>query len=133
MTASDLRAAREALVLRHVVAENAHDLDVVLATFSHPRYEIVPTGAVYDGAAAVSEMLREQWRQLPWLSFEAVAIFHGDSGLVVETRTTGTSPSGRGVDLLSMNLFGFEGEALVLERCYYDRLAMAESLGLTTS
>jgi ketosteroid isomerase-like protein len=130
---ADLHAAREALVLRHVAAENAHDLDAVLATFAHPRYEVVPTGMVYDGAAAVSAMLTEQWRQLPWLSFEAVGLFHGESGLVVETRTRGTSPDGRAVDLPSVNIFGFVGEGLVLERCYYDRRTMAESLGLAPS
>lgn len=57
MTSADMLAAREALVLRHVDAENAHDLDAVLATFAHPRYEIVPTGVVHDGEAAVSRML----------------------------------------------------------------------------
>ena len=32
-------------------SENVHDFDTTIGTFSHPRYEIVPTGDVYDGEA----------------------------------------------------------------------------------
>ena len=86
-------------------------------------------GSEADGEAAVRAMLIEQWRQLPGLSFEAAAIFHGLNGVAVETRTRGTSPLGREVDMLSVNLFGFDGPDLVLERCYFDRMTVAESMG----
>jgi hypothetical protein len=39
-----LRQARQAILDAHSAAESAHDLDGVIATFHHPRYEIVPTG-----------------------------------------------------------------------------------------
>ena len=45
----ELRARREAVVREHMESENRHEFDVTLATFAHPRYEIVPTGDVYDG------------------------------------------------------------------------------------
>jgi hypothetical protein len=133
LAADDLFAAREALVFVHVAAENAHDLDTVMATFTRPRYEIVPTRAVYDGAEAVRAMLREQWEQLPGLVYAAEGIYHGPSGLVVETRTRGTGPDGRPVDMLSVNIFGFEGLDLVLERCYFDRATVAATLGYTST
>ena len=131
MTQRDLEAVREELVLRHVEAENDRDLDAVMATFARPRYEIVPTGAVYDGEAAVRAMLLAQWEEMPTLRFAAEAVFHSSTGLVVETTTTSTGPAsvgprGSGVAMRSMNLFGFEGEDLVLERCYFDRMLFAE-------
>lgn len=133
MVDPDLYAIREAVVLAHVAAENAHDIEAVLATFAHPRYEIVPTGAIHDGAEAVRAMLLAQWAQLPGLRYEAEGIFHNDSGLMVQTRTLGTAPDGRPVDMLTVNLFGFDGTGLVLERCWFDRLTIAEVLGYTAS
>jgi hypothetical protein len=50
----DLRERREQLVREHMESENTHDFDVTLETFEHPRYEIVPTGEVYDGADEVN-------------------------------------------------------------------------------
>jgi hypothetical protein len=45
----DLRERREALVREHMESENRHDFDATLATFQHPRYELIATGDVYDG------------------------------------------------------------------------------------
>lgn len=120
-----LRRIREDLVARHVAAENAHDLEAAMATFTHPRYEIVPTGMVFDGEQAVREMLLQQWADLPMLRYSAKAIYHGDDGLAVETRTTAP---GTPIDMLSINLFGFRGPDLVLERCYFDRMLLAAQL-----
>ncbi|WP_255309268.1 nuclear transport factor 2 family protein [Mycobacterium malmoense] len=123
-----LRRAREELVLRHVAAENARDLEAAMATFTHPRYEIIPTGMVFDGDEAVRAMLLRQWTDLPMLRYAAEAIYHGEDGLVVETRTTAP---GTALDVLSVNLFGFRGPDLVLERCYFDRTLLAEQLEST--
>ncbi|OCB25158.1 hypothetical protein A5674_21855 [Mycobacterium malmoense] len=123
-----LRRAREELVLRHVAAENARDLEAAMATFTHPRYEIIPTGMVFDGDEAVRAMLLRQWTDLPMLRYAAEAIYHGEDGLVVETRTTAP---GTALDVLSVNLFGFRGPDLVLERCYFDRMLLAEQLEST--
>lgn len=126
---AELAAEREALINAHVAAENAHDLDAVMATFAHPRYEIVPTGVVHDGAEAVQAMLLEQWRQLPGLRYEPAGFYHGPDGVMAATRTLGSAPDGRAVELLSVNLFGFDERGLVLERCWFDRLVVAEALG----
>ena len=129
MSGPDLRRIREATVLRHVAGENERDLEAVMATFAHPRYEIVPTAEVYDGDAAVRQMILRQWNDLPRLYYTAEAIYHGADGLVVETRTT---CPGTDFDMLSMNLFGFDGDRLILERCYLDRTLFAEQLELAT-
>jgi hypothetical protein len=120
-----LHGVREDLVLRHVAAENARDVEAAMATFTHPRYEIIPTGAVFDGYEAVRAMLLQQWADLPRMHYAAEAIYHGEQGLVVETRTTAPGTS---IDMLSMNLFGFSGPDLILERCYFDRMLLAEQL-----
>ncbi len=122
-----LQRAREQLVLRHVAGENDRDLEAIMATFTHPRYEIVPTATVYDGDAAVRQMILRQWEELPRLSYTAEGIFHSETALVVETRTTCV---GTDIDMLSVNLFGFDGAGLILERCYFDRMLFAEQMKL---
>jgi len=122
---ADLQRFREELVLRHVAAENAHDLEGAMATFTHPRYEIIPTGMVFDGDAAVRAMLLQQWAELPLLQYSAEALYHNEDGLVVETRTTAL---GTPINMLSINLFGFLGPDLILERCYFDRMLLAAQL-----
>ena len=44
-----LQEHREAVVREHMDSENRHEYDATMATFGHPRYEIVPTGEVFDG------------------------------------------------------------------------------------
>ena len=46
MLSADLRARREAVVREHLASENAHDFETTIATFGHPRYELVATGDV---------------------------------------------------------------------------------------
>ncbi|MDA2894958.1 nuclear transport factor 2 family protein [Mycolicibacterium sp. BiH015] len=123
--AADLQRRREALVLRHVEAENDRDLDAIMATFTHPRYEIVPSGMVFDGDASVRQMILTQWEELPRMHYSAEEVFHSDTGLIVETRTT---CAGTTIDMLSINLFGFDGDGLILERCYFDRMLFAAEL-----
>ena len=53
MASAELRAHREAIVREHMESENVHDFDTTIATFAHPRYELVATGDVYDGEEEV--------------------------------------------------------------------------------
>ena len=50
---NEVRAAREAVVREHMDSENRQDFEATMATFSHPRYELIATGEVHDGEAAV--------------------------------------------------------------------------------
>ena len=123
-----LEARRLAVVLEHVEAENEQDLDRAMSTFHHARYEIVPVGLVVDGDAAVRELLAANWAAMPGLRFSATAVFHSEDGIAVETHTTGEH-DGRPVDMMSVNLFLFDGDRLVCERCYFDQITTAENLG----
>ena len=81
----DLRAARERLVIEHMESENTHDFDVTLATFAdHPRYEIVPTGEVYDGPEAVMSYYQQTRAAFPDQRNELIALHHADDAVVVE-------------------------------------------------
>lgn len=123
-----LEARRLAIVLEHVDAENEQDLERAMATFHRARYEIVPTGLVVDGDQAVRELLAANWAAMPGLRFSATGVFHGEDGIAVETHTTGEH-DGRPVDMMSVNLFLFEGDRLVCERCYFDQVTTAANLG----
>ncbi|MDG5485962.1 nuclear transport factor 2 family protein [Mycolicibacterium gadium] len=125
----ELHRRREELVMRHVAGENDRDLEAIMATFAHPRYEIVPTGVVFDGDEQVRQMILQQWDELPRLRYSAEAIFHSADGLVVETRTI---CPGTPVDMLSINLFIFRGDGLILERCYFDRMLFAAQMQAAT-
>lgn len=124
----ELAARRLAIVLEHVEAENEQDLDRAMRTFRHARYEMVPTGMVVDGDEAVREMLRANWAAMPGLRFSATAVYYSADGIAVETRTEGEH-DGRPVDMTSVNMFLFDGDGLVCERCYFDQVTTAEALG----
>lgn len=61
----DIRERREALVREHMESENRHDFGVTLDTSDHPRYEIVPTGDVFDGAEAVRRYFEDSRTAFP--------------------------------------------------------------------
>lgn len=127
---TELDERRLAVVLEHVEAENERDVERAMRTFHRPRYEIVPTGVVIDGEEAVRAMLVAQWESLPLVRYEATSVCFGDDGLMVETRTVGTRSDGSPIDMLSVNYFGFEGDGLVLERCFFDQVTAGAQLGL---
>ena len=56
-------------------SENRHEFDVTLGTFEHPRYEIVPTGDVYDGADEVAGYFKETRTAFPDQRNELIALF----------------------------------------------------------
>src|SRR5439155_8363439 len=87
---SRLRKLREATVLEHMEAENAHDFDRCIAVFSHPRYEIIPTGEVWDGHSGVNALLQENKKGFPDFRFHPESFHHSDEAVIVEGRFTGT-------------------------------------------
>jgi len=43
-----LHVARAAVVREHMDSENRHAFNATIGTFSHPRYELIATGEVFD-------------------------------------------------------------------------------------
>ncbi|MEO8603455.1 MAG: ester cyclase [bacterium] len=131
-----LRAHREALVRRHMEAENVHDFDTVIATFGHPRYELIATDQTHDGEAAVREYFRASRNAFPDQRNELIALHHLDDGVAVEFWLLGThrgalmgiEPTGREFRCRMAAFFLFEGERLVCERVYFDSATIMRQL-----
>jgi steroid delta-isomerase-like uncharacterized protein len=125
---STRRAEREALVRRHMEAENVHDFDAVIATFAHPRYELIATGQVHDGEAAVRAYFRESRTAFPDQRNELIVLHHADDAVIAEFWLLGTHrgpllgipPSGKEFRCRMTALFLFEERGLVCERVYFD-------------
>src|ERR1700685_2964510 len=123
-----LRSRREAVVREHMASENEHRFDDTLATFTHPRYELIGTGQVYDGVDEVKAYYASSRAVFPDQRNEIKAIHHAEGAVVVEFDLLGThtgslageEPTGRAFRCPMVALFIFEGEGLVCERVYFD-------------
>src|SRR5690349_15200401 len=85
-----LRETRERIVREHMESENRHEFDVTMGTFHHPRYEIVPTGDVFDGEEEVARYFAESREAFPDQRNELVALHHADDAVIVEFDLKGT-------------------------------------------
>lgn len=127
--AARLRARRDEILKAHVEAENRNDVDAVIATFKHPRYELVPTREIFDGEAEVRRYYREKEAR-GRRRYEVVKAYHADDAVIVEIRTLSLeqSPPHR-VDLPSIAVLQFDGADLMCERVYYDLASFAAVAG----
>jgi steroid delta-isomerase-like uncharacterized protein len=136
--ASTLRESREAVVREHMESENRHEFDVTLATFAHPRYELIPTGAVYDGEAEVNGYYAASRAAFPDQSNRVNAVHHADDAVIVEFDLMGTHlgplhgvpATGRAFTCPMVALFFFEGDRIVCERVYFDSATILRQLGV---
>jgi steroid delta-isomerase-like uncharacterized protein len=131
-----VRARREEIVRRHMESENTHELEVTLGTFSHPRYELVATGQVYDGDAQVREYFRETRAAFPDQRNELISLRHADDAVVVEFWLLGTHrgplmgipATGKAFRSRMTAFFIFDGEGIVCERVYFDAQTLLRQL-----
>lgn len=138
---TDLRAHRERIVREHMESENSHDFDVTLATFDHPRYEIVATGQVMDGADEVMAYYKQTRAAFPDQRNELIALHHTDDAVISEFTLKGTHRgslfgepvTGRSFEARMAAFFIFEGERLVCERVYQDMATILNQLGLSAA
>ena len=132
----DLRAHREVIVREHMESENRHEFDVTLGTFDHPRYEIIPTGEIYDGREEVSGYYQTTRAAFPDQRNELIALYHADDAVIAEFWLRGThegpfrgfEPTGKSFECRCTAFFIFEGETLVCERVYFDAATIAAQL-----
>jgi steroid delta-isomerase-like uncharacterized protein len=134
----ELRTDRERLVKEHMESENRHEFDVTLATFDHPRYELIGTGDVYDGPEEVARYFEETRTAFPDQRNELIALHHADDAVLVEANLYGTHggpfrglpPTGRKFEMRFCAVFVFEEERLVCERVYFDSGTVLRQLGI---
>lgn len=133
-----MRQRRQATVLEHMEAENAHEFDRCIAAFAQPRYEIVATGEVWDGHAGVNTLLNENKKGFPDFRFNPQRMHHADDAVIVEGRFTGTHDgswrglpaTGRKVDFPLIIVFVFEDDRMVCERTYFNIGTALTQLGV---
>ncbi|MEA2126724.1 MAG: hypothetical protein QOI80_3506 [Solirubrobacteraceae bacterium] len=129
---------RLALVREHMQAENELRFHDSLATFDHPRYELVPTGEVFDGAEQVAEYYRLSRQAFPDQRNENVVFHVAEDAVIVEFDLLGTMlgelrgvpPTGRSFRSRMCAFFCFDpgGEQIVCERIYFDQTSLGAQL-----
>ena len=143
---TDLDKARIEVVRRHMALEITHDWDGVIATFEHPRYELLGPGTIFDGEAAVRSYFAASREPFPDLANEVISIAaDADADTVlVEFWLTGThlgplklglrtiEPTGKAFRIRMAASFEFApgSDKIVCERPYYDQSAVMKALGL---
>jgi len=125
-------------VREHMESENRHEFDVTLGTFDHPRYEIVPTGDVYDGPEQVAEYFRSSRAAFPDQRNENAVFHYAEDAVIVEFDLLGThegeirgmAPTGRSFRcrVVAFFLFPPGGERIICERVYFDQATIVQQL-----
>ena len=119
---------RHAVIREHMASENERRFDDTIATFAHPRYELVGTGQVYDGEEQVRAYYAQSRTVFPDQRNEIRAIHDAGDSFIVEFILRGThlgsladeKPSGRCFTCPMVAIFEFEGNGIVCERVYFD-------------
>jgi steroid delta-isomerase-like uncharacterized protein len=135
---SSLQEQRLAVIREHMLSENEHRFQDTLATFDHPRYEIVPTGDVYDGPEEVAEYYRATRAAFPDQRNENVTLRTAEDAVVAEFDLLGTmegelrgmAPTGRSFRCRMCAVFVFEPDTsgIVCERVYFDQATIMRQL-----
>lgn len=131
-----LQTRREAVVREHMEAENVHDFDAVIDTFSHPRYELIATDRIHDGESAVRDYFRETRTAFPDQRNELISLRHAEDAVIVEFWLLGThlgpllgiEPTGKTFRCRMAAFFLFEGDRIVCERVYFDSATILRQL-----
>ena len=132
----ELREERERVVRLHMEAENVHDFDAVIGTFSHPRYELIATDRIHDGEEEVRDYFKETRAAFPDQRNELISLRHADDAVIVEFWLLGThrgplmgiEPTGREFRCRMAAFFIFEGTRIVCERVYFDSATILRQL-----
>ena len=139
MTTAELRERRLAVIEEHFVSEIKHDWAACLATFNGtPRYEIVPTGQIFEGDEAVLAYHRAQRVAFPDQRHENVRIHVADDDTVITefdllgTNTgefQGLEPTGLSFRVPTIAVFSFVGDRITNERVYLDLASLLRQIG----
>ena len=134
----DLRARRLEVVRRHMQSENDLDFTTTMATFEHPRYELVATGQVYDGPEEVARYYRTSRAAFPDQRNDDVVLTYAEDTVVAEFDLLGThlgprgglAPTGRSFRcrMCALFLFAPGGDRIVGERVYFDQGTIVRQL-----
>ena len=134
--------ARLAVLAEHLRAENAHDVDAIVATFA-PGAALVLNGERFDRPGVI-RVVHERLGFAPGggfadLRIEELARYTEGAAIVLEQRLTGRhtgswegiAPTGRAVEIPVCTVYLFDDrDRLALERVYFDRGLLLRQLGV---
>ena len=134
-----LRKRREEICLGHMQAENAHRFDEAIGFFERPRYELIATGEVFDGAGPLGGLMQENVTAFPDFHYDFTDLHHSEAVIVVEGSFRGTHEgtwrglpaTGRRVDFPMLIVFPFDGERMMGERIFFDLSTPLRQLGVS--
>ena len=132
----DEQRAIKRLWVRHSIAEDARDIDGLVATLAPSSvYELVPTGQCWEGHDGARAFYTELFGAFPDNRFELTEIVVGPQGVFEAARLTGTNlgpwggvpASGLPVDLEVLILFPWDPVTRLFlgERIWFDRGALS--------
>jgi ketosteroid isomerase-like protein len=120
-----LRDRQLAVVREHMEAENRQDFDAVIATFTHPRYELMAAGQIFDGEEDVRRYFAQSRATFPDQRNENATLHSAEDVVIAEFDLLGTHhETGHAFRSRMVALFFFEGEGIVCERVYFDRASI---------
>lgn len=135
------RQEQEALIMRHLEAENAHRMDDTLATL-HPEcvFEDMALGRKFYGHAGAAEYYRMWWEGLSIVvtpESHDRRMWTEDGLYVAETRFTGVhvgpfwglAPTGCAIEFRFAVFVPFRDGLMAGERFYYDLDGLLRQLG----
>ena len=134
----DLRQRRLEIIREHMDTEVTKEFDRTLATFNgHPRYEIMPTGQIFDGDDEVMGYYRMTRTAFPDQRHDNVRYHVTDDTVIVEFDLLGTNlgefyglpPTGKAFRVTIIAVFFFDGDHIVNERVYFDSASLVTQIG----
>ena len=138
MIDDDLRQRRLEIIREHMDTEVTQEFDRTLATFNgHPRYEIMPTGQIFDGDEEVMGYYRMTRTAFPDQRHDNVRYHVTDDTVIVEFDLLGTNlgefyghpPTGKAFRVPIIAVFFFDGDRIVNERVYFDSASLVTQIG----
>jgi steroid delta-isomerase-like uncharacterized protein len=133
-----LRDRRLEIVRLHMQSENDLDFATTMDTFTHPHYELVATGRVYDGPDEVAEYYRTSRSAFPDQRNDNVILTSGEDAVIAEFDLLGTHlgelggipPTGRTFRcrMCALFLFAPGDERIIGERVYFDQSTILRQL-----
>ena len=134
----DLRQRRLEIIREHMDTEVTKEFDRTLATFNgHPRYEIMPTGQIFDCDDEVMGYYRMTRTAFPDQRHDNVRYHVTDDTVIVEFDLLGTNlgefyglpPTGKAFRVPIIAVFFFDGDHIVNERVYFDSASLVTQIG----
>jgi hypothetical protein len=126
MLTPEIVASREKTLTAHLLGESEKDVDAVLATFTGvPSYDLVTAGKIVRGADHVRKFLQTFFDSMGPNTHIGEGFYHSDSGTAVEVLTVfpdgfDGQQTGQVVEVRSMGVFLFDGDAMHTEKLYAD-------------